>query len=156
MYIYVYLAGKAGSQRPTSRLTGLDPAGPVYYLSLSSSDMIYKGNGIFVDLYHTSRGMMGDSRTGTGDIDVYVNGGTTQPGCTSFEVVPGIYIYNYLSVCVSRCSCCINFLSSIYSRVLCSYVFLAGIQCINRSKRFVCLSLFHDQPTLGPNMLLPN
>lgn len=89
------LAGKAGSSsianygKTVSRLSGLDPAGPLYYLSLSPADMIYKGNGGFVDLYHTSRGKLGDARTNTGDIDVYVNGGAGQPGCTAFEVVPG-------------------------------------------------------------------
>lgn len=63
------------------RLTGLDPGGPLYYLSLSTSDMIYKTNAGWVDLYHTGRGGLGDSRTNSGDIDVFVNGGSSQPGC---------------------------------------------------------------------------
>jgi len=82
-----HIAGCAGSASISdnnaivNRLTGLDPAGPLYYLSLSNSDMIYKTNAGWVDIYHTGRGGLGDSRTNSGDIDVFVNGGSSQTGC---------------------------------------------------------------------------
>lgn len=42
---------------------------------------LHKGDAAFVDIYHTNRGTLGDSDHQTGDINVYVNGGASQPGC---------------------------------------------------------------------------
>ncbi|OXA44057.1 Pancreatic triacylglycerol lipase [Folsomia candida] len=86
-----HIGGCAGSSSKTlynqtiNRITGLDPAGPLYYLSLSDSDMIYKTNAGWVDIYHTGRGGLGDSRTNSGNIDVFVNGGSSQPGCANLS-----------------------------------------------------------------------
>jgi len=80
-----HIAGYAGRRLrlagcPIARITGLDPAGPVFArrsrrVRLDSSDAN------FVDVLHTSylyfRGIKGRC----GDVDFYVNGGGAQPGC---------------------------------------------------------------------------
>lgn len=47
----------------------------------------------FIDMYHTNKGTLGEIYEGTGDINVYVNGGALQPGCESndftFAPYPG-------------------------------------------------------------------
>jgi len=63
------------------RITGLDPAGPMFSTQLDPSKRLYKSDAAFVDIYHTNRGTLGDSAHQTGDVNVYVNGGDNQPGC---------------------------------------------------------------------------
>ncbi|XP_036149306.1 pancreatic triacylglycerol lipase-like [Monomorium pharaonis] len=73
-----YIGKKVNFQIP--RITGLDPAGPLFNIvhdSLSSSDAA------FVDIIHTDFGFYGVAKT-TGTIDFFPNGGSRiQPGCPS-------------------------------------------------------------------------
>jgi hypothetical protein len=101
----VHVAGAAGDYSRTTigrligRITGLDPAGPIYYPNLYPPSMIKPVDASFVDLYHTNAGQMGDSRTGMGQLDVYINGGTCQPGCELLDLespsVPGYCSHSY-------------------------------------------------------------
>jgi pancreatic triacylglycerol lipase len=63
------------------RIVGLDPAGPFFSLQVSKDKRLHKGDAVFVDIYHTNRGTLGDSDHDTADVNVYVNGGKDQPGC---------------------------------------------------------------------------
>ncbi|CAL8113408.1 unnamed protein product [Orchesella dallaii] len=63
------------------RATGLDPAGPLFSGQNNVDKRLHKGDAAFVDIYHTNRGTLGDSAHQTGDVNVYVNGGASQPGC---------------------------------------------------------------------------
>ncbi|XP_034176484.2 pancreatic triacylglycerol lipase-like [Osmia lignaria lignaria] len=69
-----------------SRITGLDPAGPLFYASnphLSASDAD------FVDIIHTDAGVLGLALA-TGTVDFFPNRGSgPQPGCTVSELLKG-------------------------------------------------------------------
>jgi hypothetical protein len=58
------------------RVTGLDPAGPNFYLGLKgvSSRKLSKSDGRFVDVYHSNQGAFGTVNV-IGDCDFYPNGG---------------------------------------------------------------------------------
>lgn len=67
---------------PLGRITGLDPAGPLFErsnMSLSQDDAE------FVDVIHTNAGKLSEGKLGLnksiGHVDFYPNGGTDQPGC---------------------------------------------------------------------------
>jgi len=64
-----------------SRISGLDPAGPMFSLQPDEGLRLDKTDAHFVDIYHTNRGTLGDSAHQTGTTNVYVNGGDGQPGC---------------------------------------------------------------------------
>ncbi|CAK9828197.1 Pancreatic triacylglycerol lipase [Anthophora retusa] len=74
------VAGSTGRQTKfkVSRITGLDPAGPLFYLlnpRLSAADAK------FVDIIHTDMGLYGLALS-IGDVDFYPNDGhRAQPGC---------------------------------------------------------------------------
>ncbi|XP_021961516.1 pancreatic triacylglycerol lipase [Folsomia candida] len=92
-----HIAGNAGKYSnvvytPIGRLTGLDPANADTY---PTSLVLYKTDADLVDLYHTNRGGLGEARTGSGDLDVYINGGNNQPGCNFVEIVPGYCSHSY-------------------------------------------------------------
>ncbi|XP_012533657.1 lipase member H-A [Monomorium pharaonis] len=76
-----YVGRKVNFQIP--RITGLDPAGPLYNMlqpSLSFSDAR------FVDIIHTDYGFYGIAKT-TGTVDFFPNGGERiQPGCPNRPV----------------------------------------------------------------------
>ncbi|CAK9799555.1 Pancreatic lipase-related protein 2 [Anthophora quadrimaculata] len=80
------VAGSAARQTKfnVSRITGLDPAGPLFYLlntHLSAADAQ------FVDIIHTDMGIYGLAMA-TGHVDFYVNGGfRPQPGCSTFASI---------------------------------------------------------------------
>jgi hypothetical protein len=42
----------------------------------------------FIDSYHTNRGVLGEVYENTGDINVYINGGASQPGCERQDLSP--------------------------------------------------------------------
>lgn len=86
------------------RITGLDPAGdaknglelqiklgtlcvlgPLFTGGVNVDRRLDKGDADFVDIYHTNRAVLGDKDHGTGDINVYVNGGNEQPSCAREE-----------------------------------------------------------------------
>ncbi|CAL8104431.1 unnamed protein product [Orchesella dallaii] len=68
------------------RVVGLDPAGPL----TQNIKTLNRRDANFVDIYHTNRGLLGTINDG-GHVNIYVNGGTTQPGClqTDFTGIMG-------------------------------------------------------------------
>lgn len=63
-----------------ARITGLDPAGPLFLLPRFPFPKIHRGNADFVDVIHTCMGELGDVAM-DGDVDFFPNGGVNQPGC---------------------------------------------------------------------------
>ncbi|XP_077522192.1 phospholipase A1-like isoform X1 [Amblyomma americanum] len=65
------------------RITGLDPAGPLFE---NSNVSLSKTDAIFVDIIHTNGGKLSESKLGLnesiGHVDFYPNGGSDQPKCT--------------------------------------------------------------------------
>lgn len=84
-----HIAGFAGKyvQNATNttigRITGLDPAGPLYLLA-GPADRLADTDADLVVVLHTDGGVLGYLGE-IGDIDFYANGGTPhQPGCFDF------------------------------------------------------------------------
>ncbi|ODM92882.1 Phospholipase A1, partial [Orchesella cincta] len=69
-------AVKIVSGEKIGRVVGLDPAGPF----TQNIKTLHKQDANFVDIYHTNRGLLGTT-SDAGHVNVYVNGGTSQPGC---------------------------------------------------------------------------
>ncbi|GJQ69471.1 hypothetical protein Trydic_g6578 [Trypoxylus dichotomus] len=68
-----------------SRITGLDPAGPLF-TKWPKSLKLDSGDAEFVDVIHTDAGIFGYPRA-IGHVDFWPNGGISpQPGCTPQEV----------------------------------------------------------------------
>lgn len=63
------------------RITGLDPALPLFY-SAHLSKVLSRNDAKFVDVIHTNAMIQGQLAL-CGDIDFYVNGGFSQPGCNN-------------------------------------------------------------------------
>lgn len=80
-----HLAGFAGKRiRPRlGRITALDPAGPCFgkIFSNSKQDRLSPDDAFEVDVYHYDDDFLGLPGQ-HGQFDVYVNGGSSQPGCT--------------------------------------------------------------------------
>ncbi|XP_035713981.1 endothelial lipase isoform X2 [Folsomia candida] len=81
-----HLLGRVGTEiqlsmggRKLPRITGLDPAGPLYYPSHPDWN-IDKSDASFVDIYHSNAGFYGESTLG-GHVDFILNNGHAQPGC---------------------------------------------------------------------------
>ncbi|XP_065069259.1 phospholipase A1-like isoform X4 [Rhopilema esculentum] len=70
-----------------SRITGLDPAGPVFAREPSKA-RLDSTDARFVDVIHTSFLYFVGIKDRSGDIDFYVNGGGAQPGCGLNKVPP--------------------------------------------------------------------
>ncbi|XP_026810205.1 inactive pancreatic lipase-related protein 1-like [Rhopalosiphum maidis] len=79
-----HIAGFVGKNLPAlPRITGLDPAKPMYEKS-SSEDRLDETDAIFVDVIHTNAGQNGLDKS-IGDIDFYPNGGKKQPNCEKLD-----------------------------------------------------------------------
>lgn len=81
-----HISGFAGNhvdkttKKTIGRITGMDPAGPLFLLS-GPSGRLSSGDATFVDVIHTDGGKLGHSSV-LGHIDFYPNGGSApQPGC---------------------------------------------------------------------------
>ncbi|OXA53305.1 Lipase member H-A [Folsomia candida] len=70
-----------------ARITGLDPAGPLFLLPRFPFPKIHRGNADFVDVIHTCMGELGDVAM-DGDVDFFPNGGVNQPGCDFLQGLP--------------------------------------------------------------------
>lgn len=88
-----HVAGFAGkrvfetSKRKIARITGLDPAAPIFDLFMfGASDRLSKGDAEFVDIIHTDGGNLGINFP-IGTADFFPNGGTAiQPGCSLLKL----------------------------------------------------------------------
>ncbi|XP_066904565.1 pancreatic lipase-related protein 3 isoform X2 [Halyomorpha halys] len=77
-HLAALVARNLGSVR---RLTGLDPAGPLFKWKIIRNSEICKNDATFVDIIHTAMSRFG-MRGKCGDVDFYPNGGLCfQPGC---------------------------------------------------------------------------
>lgn len=86
-----HIAGFAGiflGKRKVGRITGLDPAYPLFY-SFSSDYRLGPEDADFVDVIHTSAGTLGFGEP-IGHADFYPNGGVAkQPGCKGIVEILG-------------------------------------------------------------------
>ncbi|XP_029934664.1 lipase member H [Myripristis murdjan] len=76
-----HLAGFVGANLKgrIGRITGLDPAGPMF-TGATPEDRLDPTDAMFVDVLHTDMNSFG-LRGAHGHIDYYANGGADQPGC---------------------------------------------------------------------------
>lgn len=63
-----------------SRITALDPAGPIFYPPSIFITPINKNDGTFVDIIHADANYFG-TKYPTGTVDFWPNGAKDQPGC---------------------------------------------------------------------------
>ncbi|XP_026274955.2 inactive pancreatic lipase-related protein 1-like [Frankliniella occidentalis] len=74
-----HVVGNAAKRTRVARITGLDPAQPLFFNS--SADRLGASDADLVDVVHTCVGLLGYRRP-LGHVDFYPNGGTiSQPGC---------------------------------------------------------------------------
>lgn len=76
------------------RISGLDPAGPLWYNLLEKLDQehIRKSDAKLVDIIHTDGNWAGTKKP-TGSIDFWPNGGVgPQPGCPRIETVDSNFL----------------------------------------------------------------
>ncbi|KAG5869459.1 hypothetical protein JTB14_014463 [Gonioctena quinquepunctata] len=79
------ITGKNLRSGKAARVTGLDPAGPLF--SFATADRkIERNDGYMVDILHTNAGLFG-IREVLGSIDVWLNGGSKQPQCTLSKIL---------------------------------------------------------------------
>lgn len=87
-----HTAGYAGAyvkSGKVGRITGLDPAGPNFYLK-GPENRLDPTDAQFVDVIHTAVGSAGHYKN-LGHVDFFPNGGIYQPGCGSTIILKGIY-----------------------------------------------------------------
>lgn len=86
------MVGFAGKAFPgIARITGLDPAGPLYE-GQPPSERLDKSDATFVDVVHTNTVLSGYAAS-LGHVDFYVNGGQTQPDCSAWQDIGGCSHY---------------------------------------------------------------
>lgn len=74
------LKEKSGGRYVISKIIGLDPAGKGFYPPLFNFDHISANDAEFVQVIHTNTASLGTKQR-SGTVDIYPNGGDTQPGC---------------------------------------------------------------------------
>uniref|UniRef100_A0A8C1CJL6 triacylglycerol lipase n=1 Tax=Cyprinus carpio carpio TaxID=630221 RepID=A0A8C1CJL6_CYPCA len=139
-----HVAGYAGTSVNGSigRITGLDPAGPMFE-GVESRKRLSPDDADFVDVLHTySRGALGVSigiQEPIGHIDIYPNGGDVQPGCSLGEVLSTAAAGNFVEVMKCEHERAVHlFVDSLMNKDHMSYAF----QCTgpDRFKKGICLS----------------
>lgn len=78
-----HACGHAGQRVKLDRITGIDPAQPLFQDNLYPNIGVNPGTADFVDIIHTSDTMGIFYRLGHADF--YPNGGRKQPACSSFD-----------------------------------------------------------------------
>jgi len=90
-----HIAGFVGADNEgqIARITGLDPAGPIF-IELNASMRLDASDAKLVDVLHTNGGTITKGALGLstplGHIDYYCNGGSLQPGCYFSSVTKSI------------------------------------------------------------------
>jgi hypothetical protein len=83
-----HVCGHTGMKMPANqrlgRVTGMDPAGPLFETSNDKTVGINPTAATFVDILHTDAGELGATRD-LGHIDFYPTGGKNQPGCVLMD-----------------------------------------------------------------------
>lgn len=138
-----HVAGYAGTfvKGIIGRITGLDPAGPMFE-GAESHKRLSPDDADFVDVLHTyTRGALGVSigiQEPIGHIDIYPNGGDVQPGCTLGEVLSAAS-GNFMEIMKCEHERAVHlFVDSLMNKDHVSYAF----QCTgpDRFKKGICLS----------------
>ncbi|ODN02431.1 Pancreatic triacylglycerol lipase [Orchesella cincta] len=76
--------------RPIQRITGLDPAGPLFHFHAIKGKRLDHSDAYFVDVVHSNQGRYGIAGN-NGHVDFFPNGGgPEQPGCTPRSDIPGL------------------------------------------------------------------
>ncbi|XP_023937353.2 pancreatic triacylglycerol lipase-like [Bicyclus anynana] len=76
-----HVAGNAGRELRgrVARITGLDPAGPLWY---GNSNRLKSSDAVYVEAIHTDGSAVGlGIGAASADVDFFPNGGSSQPGC---------------------------------------------------------------------------
>uniref|UniRef100_A0A8C7WXL9 triacylglycerol lipase n=1 Tax=Oryzias sinensis TaxID=183150 RepID=A0A8C7WXL9_9TELE len=137
-----HVAGYAGTYVKGSigRITGLDPAGPMFE-GVEAQKRLSPDDADFVDVLHTyTREALGVSigiQQAIGDIDIYPNGGEVQPGCGLADVLS--LAGNFMEVMKCEHERAVHlFVDSLMNKEHVSYAF----QCTDpqRFRKGICLS----------------
>ncbi|XP_029916206.1 endothelial lipase [Myripristis murdjan] len=137
-----HVAGYAGTyvQGTIGRITGLDPAGPMFE-GVGEQKRLSPDDADFVDVLHTyTREALGVSigiQQPIGDIDIYPNGGEVQPGCSLGDVLS--MAGNFMEVMKCEHERAVHlFVDSLMNKDHMSFAF----QCTgpDRFKKGICLS----------------
>ncbi|CAL8110506.1 unnamed protein product [Orchesella dallaii] len=90
------ISGMAGQHirhytgRPIQRITGLDPAGPLFHFYAIKAKRLDHSDAYFVDVIHTNQGRYGIAGN-NGHVDFFPNGGgPEQPGCSPRSDITGL------------------------------------------------------------------
>ncbi|XP_062307464.1 endothelial lipase [Osmerus eperlanus] len=137
-----HVAGYAGTfvHGIVGRITGLDPAGPMFE-GVDEHRRLSPGDADFVDVLHTyTREALGVSigiQQPIGDVDIYPNGGDVQPGCGLSDVLS--VAGNFMEVMKCEHERAVHlFVDSLMNKEHMSFAY----QCTGpeRFKKGVCLS----------------
>ncbi|XP_056275837.1 endothelial lipase [Pseudoliparis swirei] len=137
-----HVAGYAGTfvRGTIGRITGLDPAGPMFE-GVEERKRLSPDDADFVDVLHTyTREALGVSigiQQPIGDIDIYPNGGDVQPGCALGDVLA--VAGNFMAVVKCEHERAVHlFVDSLMSKDHMSFAY----QCTgpDRFKKGICLS----------------
>ncbi|KAJ8262781.1 hypothetical protein COCON_G00152380 [Conger conger] len=139
-----HVAGYAGTfvRGTVGRITGLDPAGPMFE-GVESDRRLSPDDADFVDVLHTyTRETLGFSigiKQPIGDIDIYPNGGDVQPGCRLGDVLSTAAAGNLVDVMKCEHERAVHlFVDSLLDKDHLSFAY----QCTgpDRFKKGICLS----------------
>lgn len=98
--------------KKVDRITGLDPAGPIYQ-TIAPSRRLDKTDATFVDIIHTNMGIAGYYGS-LGHVDFFPNCGVIQPGCLQIGSNSSIMDVINLSMNVSKLGLIIVYKTIIY------------------------------------------
>ncbi|CAH1772416.1 unnamed protein product [Owenia fusiformis] len=81
-----HVCGFAGKRYKFARITGLDPAGPLFTVAQKNARLDSR-DADFVDVIHSNAGNLPEfgNKLRLGDVDFWPNGGTRQPGCLQYS-----------------------------------------------------------------------
>lgn len=138
-----HVAGYAGNfvKGTLGRITGLDPAGPMFE-KIDDDGRLSPDDADFVDVLHTftiSLGMSIGILRPVGHIDIYPNGGDSQPGCGSSDILASVALGMITEVVKCEHERSVDlFVDSLLNQDKPSFAF----QCTdsNRFQKGICLS----------------